>query len=908
MWAALAVMTPLAAERASTSYGEAEGLHVAPTTTITQDAAGFLWVGTQNGLARFDGERFQRIGAEHYDGYTWAVAPLPDGRVYVAGEGGPYLVQGNQLTPTASPGVERMRSVCLTRGGMLWGTDRADLWVGGPDAWKTVPLPSDAKPNQVRCEGETVFLLGATKTWERTDGGWDLLAETPYPPMDAAIDAEGHRWVLPWQGPAIELRDGERIEHPLIEQAHVDLQDREGRMWISSVRGLEVITEGLPKEVLTAKDGVGHGGGSMLDVEGGLWRTSPFGLELFHEPDVAHYQEHDGLSDNGVRRLTWDGQRVWAAAWGGLSSVGPEGIVARWPLVRDTMCTRDGVVWGLGQDYRADDLTYSNSLLLYAKNGEIEVLPGVEGAIGAACALDPGGTPWFAVNGQLYRVQDKALVHEGPAPGDVRGELHATRSALWWLTYDRGCRWDVPDWQCFAFPGAGHLTDAVEREDGVTWLASANRGVIEVVGDRSRSLGTPPEAQPPRAMRLTESPRGGVWLTSVAFTGRIDRVEGEWKVLEKLDFWQGFKRAMAAEVLEVDNGDLWVATYYSLAHVPERARRRLPTPPRLVVASSHPPVEGDEPVVLSWETAELNVQLAALTYRDRTDLEYRFRLKEDAAWLTQSSSTVQLVDLSPGTYRFEAQASLDGEAWSDPVAFSIEVPQAPWFRWWAILGYGVVGFTVLGGLHRLRLRQQLALDRERRRIALDLHDELGGTLGGLGLGADILGTEGLTAEQRKELAAQLADGAREAGGALSDIVWSLRRGALEPKNLLQLLEQRARMMVQDGSMQIVTDGPEIWPATQLTPAASHAALMVGLEAITNAVKHSRGTTVTLRLRPAGDSWRLEIDDDGVGMGVSPTRPGGGNGLDSMHRRAERLGATLTISDLDPGTRVSLLLG
>ena len=158
MWATLALTTALAAERASTMYGEAEGLHVAAATVLAQDETGFLWVGTQNGLSRFDGERFTRVGAEHYDGYTWAIAPLPDGRVYVAGEGGPFLVQGTQLIPIPSPGVDRMRSVCITRAGVLWGTDRTDLWVGGPDAWKTAPLPPDANPRKVRCDGETVFL------------------------------------------------------------------------------------------------------------------------------------------------------------------------------------------------------------------------------------------------------------------------------------------------------------------------------------------------------------------------------------------------------------------------------------------------------------------------------------------------------------------------------------------------------------------------------------------------------------------------------------------------------------------------------------------------------------------------------------------------------------------------------
>lgn len=203
------------------------------------------------------------------------------------------------------------------------------------------------------------------------------------------------------------------------------------------------------------------------------------------------------------------------------------------------------------------------------------------------------------------------------------------------------------------------------------------------------------------------------------------------------------------------------------------------------------------------------------------------------------------------------------------------------------------------GLQASRWRLVSAREAERRRLRRDLHDGLGPTLAGLGLGIDA--ARGALPEGRAR--ALLDDARRDLDTALLDIrrlVHSLRPPTLDQLGLVGALCQEAARPTPLGprvEVEAATAVPDL-PA-----AAEVAAYRIALEAITNARRHSRADRCTVKVAVNG-ALELEIRDDG--RGIAPgQRPG--VGMTSMHERVDELGGRLTILPLDPGTLVHAVI-
>ncbi len=205
-------------------------------------------------------------------------------------------------------------------------------------------------------------------------------------------------------------------------------------------------------------------------------------------------------------------------------------------------------------------------------------------------------------------------------------------------------------------------------------------------------------------------------------------------------------------------------------------------------------------------------------------------------------------------------------------------------------------------LHAVRLAEQLrdhqarviqATQAERRRLRQELHDGLGPSLTGIGLGLEALAPtvpDGeLVARLRSEVASSLEDTRR--------IIDDLRPSALDGTDLASAVRRRVEQVSSTGALAVTLDAPEALPG--LPPPVAAAAFRVTEEALSNVVRHARASRCTIALRIDGDLV-LEVTDDGVGPG-NP-RPDG-VGLTSMRERTERLGGQFLIEGAASGTVV-----
>jgi two-component system NarL family sensor kinase len=208
---------------------------------------------------------------------------------------------------------------------------------------------------------------------------------------------------------------------------------------------------------------------------------------------------------------------------------------------------------------------------------------------------------------------------------------------------------------------------------------------------------------------------------------------------------------------------------------------------------------------------------------------------------------------------------------------------------------------VMRDLRRSRERIVLAREEERRRVRRDLHDQLGPTLAGIGLGLE---SAGRMAEREGFSAAPLLEQlSREAISSVEDvrrIVADLRPPVLDEVGLLTALERYADLVSSRSGMTVTVEGADL---PSLPAAVELAAYRIVLESVNNAARHAQASTCRVKLA-VHDGLRVTVSDDGSGR--PPRRPG--VGLTSITERAEELGGTCTVTSIaGTGTRVEACL-
>ncbi len=239
--------------------------------------------------------------------------------------------------------------------------------------------------------------------------------------------------------------------------------------------------------------------------------------------------------------------------------------------------------------------------------------------------------------------------------------------------------------------------------------------------------------------------------------------------------------------------------------------------------------------------------------------------------------------------------------------------QTLWFKGGVVLGLlAGVGATVrLVEKRKFRRQLQLAeqeraLERERARIARDLHDELGSSLTQLSMLSDLLARNIEDPVQTLARAAKISQTATETVRALEEIVWALRPGSDTVQSLTEYLAHFASELFEGDGIHCRLDLPEELPDRPLPPEMRHNLFLIAKEAMTNAFKHAHANEVLVQVQATGGELQLVVADDGVGGQLPAPGAGTRNGLDNMRRRAEAVSGELQIeSHPGRGTRVSI---
>ncbi len=920
----------LARERLLRQFDWRNGLPVSYTSNLEQDERGFLWIGTQGGLVRFDGTAM-RLWAREV-----GFVVQGSGRTGITG-----WTHGRELVRMTADGVEpisganggtlgRVRATAASSDGTLWvvreENDRELLRRRPEGTWAATTSPAWAAEGIRHLRpgpGASVLAAGADHVWQIDPSGHiEVLAslrgalEFMRRPDGSVVLGCNEPGPHGLNGRVLEVRHGRITELVSVTPSRfISLVERGPTVWAAFDIGLVALRPGEPPEWITQKDGLPAFGGLFADREGSLWMATWRGLVQFPEPDTADW----GSDFPGVGRFVARTKNVvWLTSWGYLLRA--DRSSGSW-TVRQELSEHYTELCVDGRDHLWTTGTVGGD------SGFLEYAPGLPPSVhppaglgSESCSAAPDGSLWFATNQGLFHLDGRggsprAVPDSLPRPAEsgssVENVLADSAAELWVTRGAEVCHapaWSVAlgkdaAWSCERVGGADRFLALIEVPGGSLWASSMTKGIFRRHGERWEPIPASLRLPSPWSPRLAASPSGGVWIVGAAepirVLERLDREEG-WEVVERLGAWQGLPTTGISDLAEDPDGSIWLSSDAGLVHVPASARRAPMEPPRMALTDvavdgrRFPP--GD-PLEVPYKRNRMELRFAGLSFRDPQLVRYRHRLRPEDNWSEPSTEPFfRFVDMASGRYQVEVEATLDGVRWSPaPARFSFRVHR-PWFlQAWFFAAAAIAVAGAAYGTYRIRIGVLLRLERQRTRIAMDLHDAVGSGLGSIGILADLAARPQVEDTQRKELTGQVAIVAGELGAALTDIVWSLKPGSASLRSLALYLAERGGRVFPGGATELVTDFPLEWPEVELSLAVRRNVLLIALEALHNAARHANPRRVALGLSSEGRRWRLWVADDGRGMpeaGGNHPGQGHGMGLLNMRTRAEEIGAEI----------------
>jgi signal transduction histidine kinase len=302
-------------------------------------------------------------------------------------------------------------------------------------------------------------------------------------------------------------------------------------------------------------------------------------------------------------------------------------------------------------------------------------------------------------------------------------------------------------------------------------------------------------------------------------------------------------------------------------------------------------------------------------------------------WLSPNLSPGHTEENQPAnlTTRFQANAAFDqirlrhvggGGGWifsemAVATSFNDFIVTPFWERWWFIAGALACLLAAVAAsaqfIERRKFRLQLqhaeqehALERERARIAQDLHDDLGSSLTRISLLSDLARADRHDPAQVEIHLEKISQSAAHSVRALEEIVWAVRPGGDSLPSLVEYIAHVANEMFAAGNTRCRLDLPHDLPARRLPPELRHNLFLIVKEALTNAMKHAAAREVRVHARADTDTLQITVQDDGRGFDPALTANPRRNGLGNMARRAQAMNARLVV-DSAPGKGTTVKL-
>jgi diguanylate cyclase (GGDEF)-like protein len=730
----------------------AQGLGNPNITSIQQDAVGYLWVGTQNGLYRYDGSQFLRYGVEQGipDRIIDKLFMGLDGTLWVGAANGVYFERKDgrfaqvklpdQLNVFTHPTGTTFTSIkpdevvtASSSRGVRLRRDGPDNWIAEPMnlqggfIWSVLYGPDGSL--WYGCEKDLCRLRNGKTTQMRSVFN---LPEENWETMMVARD--GSIWLRSSQHVVQMAPDGSSANVPALPNKPASepypslAEDSQGRILTAQGSSL-LLWEKDHWRVVTQRNGLSPYEVQTLfvDREGSIW-MSIVGHGLLRwvgEDRWEGYTAADGLSDNLVWAAMRDHQgRMWIGTDSGLNWIPAGGNAPKvWhsPGVQISRAaalevTADGGIWlgsMSGGLTRIDPKTLSGTQIK---------MPAIYGML-----ADGPHRMWIATVSGLFQV-DPAGPDRQPQPVESaafpKTTLRFTDMSLdgkgdLWVTSDQGIfERDSVGWHAIDPGNTGARPDLIAIDwNGDVWAAGPSQDLMKLHVNgykvvRAEHIGRPP-LMSEEIVSLVVDHRGWLWVGEDA---GVTVYDGQmWRSFTQDDglIWNDTD---SFALTEDRDGSMWIGTSGGLSHLiaPRNALSGSPPPPAISQVSLGA-AEVTDGGSVKWSSNALTVSMALLSFKDTQDIGIRYRLvgEQDSAWEETRELTVHYHHLPPGNYRFEVAAVNAAGSTVSPVAsFAFTIVPLWWQNVYLQRSLGVLCLILFVWAWRRRVGQLMRQKRQ----------------------------------------------------------------------------------------------------------------------------------------------------------------------------------------------------
>jgi len=913
-------------------------VHVA---RMAQTPDGWLWLGTPNGLYRFDGVRFHPFvasnGEQLLSPRIYELAPQPNGDLYIAYE---------------APGLS-----------VLHADGRLEHLAPGT---KDSPV---SRTNDVVRDSEGALWVGTSFGLRRLrQGRWSKLGSAqgcPDAPLTIALDRNDQVWATNGRHLFRYDRAAARCVPASLAAQGRDASEKmlgfrtsqDGRLWVGADSYLALVS--TPAPGAAARPGYlsqGSGSTAIFDRAGNLWALRcPTGVCLAESAGVGG----DGYID------------VAAATTSRLDQPGQMSSLAPRVVIED----REGDIW-LGSPTGIERLRRNtlHPLGLPAVKGDFHVAPDLDGGVWVVAPqemrgwrYDPGSRRLTPLPGKVrgatlgpdgtvvILMEDGIMVRRAgvetriglPGPLPMSAWARGDGERVWLGGFNVPVQlWDGHAWKPQGdLPGADFVFSSAGKR-GQMWRGLADGRLVLFEGGRLRTeygqaalggigqvtcVSTTPELvvggeagvavlHDGRFRRLRVQREdvlrrvtgffvaadGTRWLNGG--TGLLRVEESDWRraveygaplryaLLDARDGYTGTAAAVAS--LRMVGDSLWVTTTDGIVELDPSRRERNPLAPQPSLLA----VTGDElaypltrPPLIRAGTTRLRFDFTAPALSRPERIVFSYRLDGvDHAWQTGSERSATYTGLAPGDYRFRVRAMNEDGVWSEgertlDLHVAPTLVQTAWFKLACVLA----GLMLLWLGYRLRLRfltrtlteRMSAQMEERERIARDLHDTVLQTFQGF-----VMKVTTILPASESALGDTLRRSLRDAKAAIEEgraKVTHLRDGARHEASLCDYLRTTGAQDAGPGQhFTLRCEGR----ARALHPIVEQELCAIGREALRNAFRHADATLHEAVVEYGAGALVLTVRDDGRGIAAGARDKQGHWGLRGIEERARRIHA------------------
>ena len=738
-----------------------------------------------------------------------------------------------------------------------------------------------------------------------------------------------------------------------------------GLIHVSSAGKLSAVTtkEGLPSNRVRTM---------TQDREGNVWASfERGGLVCIRSRLFLAVGSREGLSDIVTTSVCEDNSgAIWIGTLGGTISRWSHGVCTNFTLPQEgTHCEMttvfpdaDGRIW-IG--------THGNGLLVYEAGQFRHVLNFNQTGVNIrGLFVSRAGRVWIAsqdglfcwFNGELRQL----LVPKSEA--DYPTALTEGAGGKIWVAMNSGALIGCNGNQVAAFEPAdpamrGRFSAVFEDAHGAVWIGTLGAGLLRFQDGKFSAITTRDGLPTDSITQVLDDEAGNLWLGSPVgvLSVRKDSLDARLRGTNQSLVYHAYGRneglptvgcAIASQptAWRGRDGRLWFATSKGIANVLSPDSSPPQHPPLVVIEDMH--VDGepdksairtpDEAAAAPWYLAsdyrkgalvkltpgkhQVDFRFTGLNFSDPERIRFKYMLEGlETAWVESGERTVSYRNVAPGEYHFRVQAqNSDGLSSGAEAVLEIVIPPHIWeTRWFRFTVLGVILISVAGTVfwvlqvrHKRELRvleHRHALERERTRIAQDIHDDLGASLTRITMLSQSAMNRLEPVKTPGIELSRIYQTARSMTNAMDEIVWAINPSHDTLESLAAYFAEFVQDFLAPTGLKFNLDMPIELPQWNISSEIRHNLFLAFKEALNNVVKHSQTTEVVITLEVRTGGFVLSVTDNGrgfdtmepAGAKLESGRHGRGNGLNNMHRRLNELGGRCTVTSRPGGgTRVA----